>query len=100
MTAARYPTRKVIAVDVDDTLHVNGRVNQKLVKWCEQQKANGYSLMLWSARGKQYAQAAAEQFCVAHLFDDIVSKPGYIVDDQGWSWIKFTHVVRRLDVDA
>ena len=31
--------------------------------------------------------------CV-ELFDHIVSKPNYVVDDLGWSWIKYTEVVR------
>ena len=38
----------------------------------------------------------AEQFGVADLFDDIVSKPGYVLDDLGWSWIKYTQVIRAI----
>jgi hypothetical protein len=24
----------------------------------------------------------------------VLSKPGYIIDDLGWSWIKYTKVIR------
>ena len=91
-----YPTRKVIAVDVDGTLHLNGVLNDHVVEFCRVQKANGFALTLWSARGKQYAQAFAAKFEITHLFDDIVSKPGYVLDDQGWSWIKYTRVIQSL----
>ncbi len=92
----KHPPTKTIAVDVDGTLHNDGVLNMSVVQFCERQKANGFTLNLWSARGKRYAQAAAERFGVTHLFDDIVSKPGYVLDDQGWSWIKYTHVIRTL----
>ncbi len=92
----KYPPTKTIAVDVDGTLHRNGVVNDRVVEFCRVQKSRGFVLMLWSARGKEYAQAAAARFGVTELFDDIISKPGYVVDDQGWRWIKFTSVVRSL----
>ena len=83
-------------MDVDGTLHTNGVANAKVIEFCRAQKARGFVLTLWSARGKKYAQAAAERFGVTELFDDIVSKPGYVLDDQGWNWIKYTHVIRTL----
>jgi hydroxymethylpyrimidine pyrophosphatase-like HAD family hydrolase len=92
----KYPPSRTIAVDVDGTLLVNGRLNAKLVEFCRAQRARGFSLTLWSARGKAYAQAVVERFDVADLFDDIVGKPGYIVDDLGWTWIKYTQVVRSF----
>lgn len=92
----KYPPTKSIAVDVDGTLHINGIVNVRVVEFCKAQKEKGFVLTLWSARGKAYAQAAAEKLGVTHLFDDIVSKPGYVLDDQGWRWIKYTHVIRSL----
>ena len=92
----KYPPTNSIAVDVDGTLHTNGVVNARVVEFCRTQKARGFVLTLWSARGKRYAQAAAERFGVEDLFDDIVSKPGYVLDDQGWNWIKYTHVIRSL----
>ena len=93
MTKA-YPPPKVIAVDVDGTLHVGGRVNQKLVDYLKERKAEGYRLMLWSARGITNAQAAVDRFGLHDLFDDVLSKPGYIIDDLGWQWIKYTKVIR------
>lgn len=95
----KYPPTRTIAVDVDGTLHVDGVLNTRLVAYCEAQKANGYTLNLWSARGKAYAQAFAERFGITHLFDDIISKPGYVIDDQGWAWIKFTKIIVNDDLD-
>jgi phosphoserine phosphatase len=89
-----FPLTKTIAVDVDGTLHVDGVLKQSVVDFCEKQKAAGWDLMLWSARGKEYAQAVAAGFGVAHLFDEIVSKPKVILDDQGWGWTAYTHVIR------
>jgi hydroxymethylpyrimidine pyrophosphatase-like HAD family hydrolase len=94
MKNQKFPPTRTIAVDVDGTLHVNGILNVRVVEFCERQKANGFTLNLWSARGKEYAQAAAEKFGVSHLFDDIISKPGYVLDDQGWNWIKYTQIIR------
>ena len=52
--------------------------------------------MLWSLRGEQHARTVASQCKADHLFNLICSKPGYIVDDQGWQWIKETRVVTSL----
>ena len=92
----KYKAPKVIAVDVDGTLHCGGRVNERLVEWCRRQKTAGFSLMLWSSRGNDYAQKAADLFGVRDLFDVVCSKPGYIVDDQGWKWIAYTKTIRTL----
>ena len=86
----------MIAVDVDGTLHRYGKLNEPLIAWCRKQKEAGFQLMLWSSRGQSYAKAAAEELGVVDLFDVICSKPGFVVDDQGWSWIKFTRIVRAF----
>lgn len=86
----------LIAVDVDGTLYINGQVNQKLVDWLRKKKSEGFELMLWSARGKAHAQDAVNYFHLEGLFYVVISKPGYIVDDKGWSWIKWTKVVREF----
>jgi hypothetical protein len=44
-----------------------------------------------------HARKAAELFGASDIFDHILSKPGFILDDQGWSWIRFTGVIRDLD---
>jgi len=91
------PTRN-IAIDVDGTLLINGTMCEPVVEFCRRCKAEGrYSLTLWSARGKEYSQMIADHFGITDLFDDIVSKPGYIVDDQGWDWIRHTVVITSLD---
>ena len=80
-------------MDVDGTLDINGDTNKALVTWCMDKKAQGFSLVLWSAQGEAYAKRKAESHKVTDLFDYIISKPGYIVDDKGWHWIKFTKVI-------
>jgi len=88
------PRRRVIACDVDGTLHQQGEPNTRLIAWLRARKAEGFSITLWSARGEQHARMMAKRCECVELFDHIVSKPGYVVDDLGWSWIKYTEVVR------
>lgn len=92
----KYPRRRVIAVDVDGTLHRSGIPNKEAIEWLRNQKKKGFKLILWSSRGEDYARRAAEKLEVIDIFDVIISKPGYILDDDGWRWIKFTCVVNRL----
>lgn len=89
----KYPPPKLVAVDVDGTLIINGIVNADLVKWIKQKSCEGFKLMLWSARGEDHARKAADMAGLSDVFDFIISKPGYIVDDRGWSWIKYTRVI-------
>ena len=96
MKTQGLPPPRVIAVDVDGTLHMNGVSNTRLITWLAEQKAAGYSLMLWSLRGEQHARAIASQCKADHLFDLICSKPGYVIDDQGWQWIRETRVITSL----
>ena len=91
---SKFTTRPAIAVDVDGTLFVRGRVNTALVEWLVARKAEGAELLLWSARGRSYAQHAAEAAQIAELFDHIAAKPGYIVDDKGWAWTRYTKRIR------
>lgn len=90
----KYPIRNAAAIDVDDTLLINGEANDDLVEWIKRKKEEGTELVLWSARGRAYAREVAEKLEVSHLFDAIISKPGVIVDDKGWGWIKWTRVIR------
>ena len=91
-----YKPRKVIAVDVDGTLHFRGNPNEKLIEYLKLRKSEGFELILWSARGEAYARNAAELFDVTDLFSHIISKPGYIIDDKGWQWIKFVKVIKNI----
>ena len=92
-----FPPSRVIAVDVDGTLIQQGIMNQELLDWIRRQKSRGYLVMLWSARGAEYSQAAAKASGAADLFDVICGKPGYVVDDLGWTWIRHTKVISDLD---
>lgn len=98
MNAPKYPPRRCIAVDVDGTLHIGGQPNVALIAWCRVRKQDGYSLILWSAQGEEHARSVATAFGCADLFDVIVSKPGYIVDDNGWDWIKYTRALWPVDM--
>jgi len=88
-----YPRNKVIAVDVDGTLFSRGKLNQELSEYCRIKKEEGFFMILWSARGQKYTQQAAERADMVDVFDIIIGKPGYIVDDNGWRWVRFTKVV-------
>jgi hydroxymethylpyrimidine pyrophosphatase-like HAD family hydrolase len=84
------PPPRVVAVDVDGTLYCHGEINWDLVEFCRVQKRDGYLIMLWSLRGEAHARRIVEEFEIDGVFDLICSKPGYLIDDQGWGWIKYT----------
>lgn len=92
----RLPPPRVVAVDVDGTLLTHGIPNLELISWLRRKKSEGFELMLWSQRGKHYAAHACSHCGLDGLFDVICSKPGYLVDDRGWSWILETEVVTSL----
>jgi len=92
----KFPKRKVIAVDVDGTLIINGTANSKLVSWIKKKKKMGFEIYIWSARGKAHADFAVEFAKIENDVDAVISKPFYIVDDLGWSWIRETEVVTEL----
>lgn len=83
-----------IACDVDDTLLREGMPNPAVVLWLRKKHAAGHRLILWSARGSEHAQTAAQACEIAHLFTAIIGKPGLILDDLNWGWIKYTEAVR------
>ena len=91
------PPPRVIFCDVDGTLITSGQVNARLVDWLRSRHSEGYELVLWSSRGREHAEKAASIAGCADLFRAIVSKPGYIVDDKGWSWIKYTRSANALN---
>jgi len=89
----KFPQQKEIFVDVDGTLFIDGSLNQNLIEFLKLKKQEGFTLVLWSARGREYAKLAAEKSGYRELFADVISKPGLIVDDKGWGWINFTGVM-------
>ena len=91
-----YPDRKCIAIDVDGTLLISGKLNEKLAAWITEKHQAGFETILWSARGRDHALKVAQHFNLQGSFSAIISKPGYIVDDKGWSWIKYTKRITRL----
>jgi len=96
MLKQKYPPPNVIAIDVDGTLFRKGVLNLKLALWCKRKKEEGFSMILWSSRGEEYARKAADLSKLTDVFDHIISKPGYVVDDQGWGWVKYTKIIRSL----
>ena len=91
----KKPLTKVIAVDVDDTLIVNGKIDLGLLEWCRDRKAAGFKLILWSQAGENHARKVAERAKAVDVFHVIIGKPGYIIDDQSWNWTKFTRRVTK-----
>lgn len=93
----RYPLPKVVAVDVDGTLHSRGQLNERVVNYCKAKKLDGFFIMLWSLRGEAHAREMANALGVTDCFDLICSKPGLILDDNGWQWARFVPCVRDLN---
>ena len=89
----KYSQRKVIAMDVDGTLLVHGRLNHRLIDWIIKKAGEGFTCYLWSARGEEYAKVFADKHKIKHLFTHIMSKPGIAVDDMGWRWTRDVNTV-------
>jgi hydroxymethylpyrimidine pyrophosphatase-like HAD family hydrolase len=96
MSKHKFPPSKCVAIDVDGTLLIDGKLNRRLASWAARKKANGYEVLLWSAQGRRHAKKVAQQFGITEHFTSIISKPGYIVDDLGWTWTKYTKVIKGL----
>jgi predicted HAD superfamily phosphohydrolase YqeG len=92
----KFPPTNVIAIDVDGTLIVRNQLNKELAEWAKEMRRSGFEVTLWSTQGRDYAKAIANKFNVADCFEYYASKPSYIVDDLGWSWVKYTKVLKRL----
>lgn len=88
-----YVPRRVLAVDVDGTLIVHGRVNASVLRELKAAHKSGYDIIVWSARGRQHAEQAAEAAGVTEI-SICIGKPSAIIDDLGWAWAKTVPVVR------
>ncbi len=95
---ARFERRKVAYIDVDGTLYLNGSLNTRLVTFLHKLKSQGWEINLWSANGKQHAERAALQANCSNIFDNILTKPSLVVDDLGWSWVKYTECIDPLEI--
>ncbi len=91
-------TNQTVFVDCDGTLVKGNAVNDRLVAWLRVQQAAGYPLVLWSMQGADYAREVAERLQIVDLFTAIVSKPRFVVDDAGWSWIRFARCILFSDI--
>jgi hypothetical protein len=96
MLPQKYQPPRVIAVDVDGTLFSGCTPNPKVIAWCRAQKAAGFTLFLWSSQGEAHCHEAIERSQTHDIFTHVLSKPGYILDDLGWSWIKYTRAIKSL----
>lgn len=92
----KYPKPKVIYVDVDGTLLIGkpAKPNTKLIEFLHTKRSEGFDLVLWSTRGEAHAREAACVCGTTDMFRAILSKPGYIIDDKGWTWARFTARMR------
>lgn len=95
-----FPTQKTICVDIDNTLLHKNKLNAELIAWLKEQKKNDYDLILWSAQGRQYAEGVAFKYNLKSLFNAIIGKPGFIIDDLGWSWTRHTRWVEHFNLKA
>ena len=81
-------------IDVDGCLLVRRQINQALVKFCRQHRADGWDIVLWSARGRIHAEKVA---CMAGLDDGtfvaIISKPEIVIDNNHFDWMRECRVV-------
>ncbi len=93
---SKYPRNKTVYVDIDGTLLIRGNINRELIEWCVDAKEKGFDIVLWSARGREYAVAVAERLDITSLFCAILGKPGYIVDDMGVDWIRYASICRSV----
>ena len=85
-----------MAIDVDGTLLKQGKINWPRANWEKQKKLEGFEVILWTARGRPHAAAVVERFGLESYFSQVIGKPGYIVDDMGWSWTRFTKIVTKF----
>lgn len=97
MRRQKFPPTKCLAIDIDGTLICDGMINDDVLEMARTKKEEGFDVILWSARGRAYAEMVAKELEIENLFTFIISKPGFIVDDMGWGWTRFTRVVRIDD---
>ncbi len=56
----------------------------------------GNQVIVWSSRGAINATRAVYLADIEDIVSFKLSKPGYIVDDKGWSWTKYTRQVKEF----
>jgi len=93
---AKYPPPEVMYVDVDGTLLVNGKPNHKVVALIREKYEEGFQIIVWSSRGSLNAVKAVYLADIEDIVAFKLSKPGYIVDDKGWSWTRYTKQIKDI----
>ena len=91
---SKFPPRKTIYVDVDETLIIDGQVNRKLVRFLRGKALDGWVINVWSMRGDIYSAKAVKRCGLGGIVTHTLSKPGIVIDDQAWDW---TSWVKTLD---
>jgi phosphoglycolate phosphatase-like HAD superfamily hydrolase len=64
-----------------------------IVEWAARRRSKGYEVILWSAQGKAHADQVVASHGLEGVFSVVISKPGYILDDVGWAWIRHTRAI-------
>ena len=92
---------RIIAVDIDGTLWMpRVGLNLALVSTLTSAKQDGYQLILWSARGTDYASRFNAEHFADGFFDVVIGKPQFIADDRGWDWIRHTKALKQAQIGA
>ena len=94
----QLPLPKTVAFDVDGTLISGSTVNGRIVSLLREYKSSGFEVVVWSMRGTDYAKRAVDLAGVGAEVDCVISKPGVIVDDKGWTWVRDTKVISSARV--
>lgn len=85
---------KVVACDVDGTLVCGGSVRVSVVAKLRKMHQDGCEIILWSARGTEYAKRAAKLAGVESICAVIIGKPAYLIDDMGGSWLRYSRTIK------
>ena len=89
--------KNAVFIDVDGTLLLwksrdRAKINHALLNRIKEGLGDGVEFVLWSRRGRIYAEKMANHFEVADLFCAIIGKPTAIIDDEGLNWLKGVQV--------
>jgi phosphoglycolate phosphatase-like HAD superfamily hydrolase len=87
---------QTIFVDVDGTIHHAGIACNNVIAWCRRRKAEGHTLILWTARGESHAVEAVERFGLHGIFSHVIGKPTAVLDDKGLEWLRYVSIVRDI----
>lgn len=63
-------------------------------------KASGATLYCWSSGGAEYARKSAEEFGIAHCFQEFLPKPNVMIDDQSVADWRLCLEVHPLSINS